>query len=328
MSIVPVIDIASARNGSHATRLAVAKQIGAACEDIGFFMVTGHDIPGEVIKRVDDLAREFFYRPQDEKMQVEIIPGQATRGYRSAGISTLARAGQDAPPDLRESLVTGSEAVPGDAYYTQPTAARFFTPNRWPQNPPELRSAFETYYAACTTLASELMRLFALALDLPETFFDDKIDRQISALTVNHYPKQNAAPKPGQIRAGAHTDYGSLTILATDGSLGGLQVQVNGEWQDVMPAEGSFIINLGDLMAQWTNDRWRSTLHRVVNPPQEIAATTDRQSTVFFHQPNFDAPVECLPTCLAPGEQPKYPPTTSGAHLMAEIAKTYAKKAA
>lgn len=328
MSTVPVIDITPALGSDGAARRAIARQIGDACESTGFFVVTGHGIPRDVVDRVDSLSRAFFYLPPEEKAKVAIVPGRATRGYRSAGSSTLARGGTDAPPDLRESFVTGPEPVEGDPYYTQPAAGRFFTANRWPDAPADLRDAYETYYAACTTLATELMRLFALALDLPEAFFDDKIDRQISALNVNHYPKQQVAPKPGQIRAGAHTDYGSLTILATDGSLGGLQVLIDDEWQDVMPAPDSFIINLGDLMAQWTNDRWRSTMHRVINPPQSIAATTDRQSTVFFHEPNFDAPVVCLPTCLKPGEQPKYAPTTAGEHLMAEIAKTYAKKAA
>ena len=193
MSVVPVIDLAPARNGSTEARLSVARQIGDACENIGFFMVTGHGIPAEVIERVDDLARQFFYLPQDEKMQVAIMPGQAMRGYRSSGLSTLARASENLPPDLRESFVTGPEPVEGDPYYTQPGAARFFTYNRWPQNPPALQSAFETYYVACNKLATDLMRLFALALELPETFFDDKIDRHISGLNATLYPKPTMA---------------------------------------------------------------------------------------------------------------------------------------
>ena len=139
-------------------------------------------------------------------------------------------------------------------------------------------------------------------------------------------PATAKPPLPGQLRAGAHSDFGSVTLLATDGSPGGLQVKMpDGAWHDIMPVEGAYIVNLGDLMAQWTNDRWRSTLHRVVTPPLDLAANSRRHSMVFFHQPNFDALIECLPTCLAPGERPKYAPVTSGAHLHAQLAKIYVK---
>ncbi len=327
MSIVPVIDIAAARTGDPEARRAAASEIGVACEKVGFFMVTGHGVPQDLIDGIDQVSREFFYLPADEKNRIAIERGKATRGYRSSGLSTLGR-GTDLPPDLRESFVTGPEPVPGNAYHAQEGARRFFAENRWPERPAALRGIYERYYAACSTLATDLMRLFALALELPEHFFDDKIDREISALNVNHYPRQTVPPLPGQVRAAAHTDYGSLTILATDGSVGGLQVLVDGEWESVVPASGAFIINLGDLMAQWTNDRWRSTLHRVINPPAEVASSVDRQSTVFFHEPNFDAVIECLPTCRDPGVPPKYPTISAGEHLMGEIAKTYARQAA
>lgn len=326
MSVVPVIDISKALRGDATDRLAVARKIGEACENVGFLMVTGHGIPRSLVDEVDSLCRSFFHLPEEEKQKVASEPGKPPRGHRALGSSTLARTEGDLPPDIRESFVTGPEAEAGDPYYQQAGAARFFAPNVWPDRPAELQATFESYYGACSKLAGELMKLFALALDLPESFFDDKIDREISALNVNHYPRQKVAAKPGQIRAGAHTDYGSLTILATDGSPGGLQLWLDNEWQDVMPPQDAFIINLGDLMAQWTNDRWRSTLHRVINPPSEVAATTERQSIVFFHQPNFDAPIVCLPTCVAPGAEPKYAPTTSGEHLMAELAKTYAAR--
>ena len=330
MSIVPIIDISAARGGDEAARRAVARQIGDACENVGFLMVTGHGFPPGLLDAVDRAAREFFALPQDEKAGIAILPGKPRRGYSSVGTSTLvARPGENLPPpDLRESLVTGPEPVPGDPYYDQPGAKFPFQANVWPERPEAMKQAFGAYYAACAALAATLMRLFALALDLPETFFDDKIDHHISGLNATFYPRQPSPPEQGQLRAGQHTDYGSLTILATDGSPGGLQVWLDGAWQDVQPVPGAFIINLGDLMAQWTNDRWRSTLHRVVNPPRAVAANTDRLSLVFFHQPNFDARVECLPTCLAPGEEPKYPPTSSGEHLRAKIASTYAQEQA
>ena len=328
MGVIPVIDIAPALGGDADARRTVAGKIAAACETVGFFMITGHGVPQDLIDEVDRESRDFFDLPEEEKLRVAIRPTNPMKGYRRVGISTLDTKKDDGtpPPDLRESFVIGAEGVPDDTYYHGGFGARFFQANLWPEQPAGLKPAYEAYYAACASVAKELMRLFALALDLPERFFDDKIDKQISAFNVNHYPKQTIPAVPGQLRGGAHTDYGSLTILATDTSPGGLQVWVDEQWQDVMPVEGAFIINLGDLMAQWTNLKWRSTLHRVINPPQEIAASTRRISLVFFHQPNYDAEVACIPSCLAPGEQPKFAPTTSGQHLMAEISKTYDKK--
>lgn len=125
-----------------------------------------------------------------------------------------------------------------------------------------------------------------------------------------------APPKPGQLRVGAHSDYGSLTILATEDRPGSLQVcDASGAWSDVPILPGTFVVNIGDLMARWINDRWISTLHRVVNPPDGAGAESRRQSLVFFHNPNYDAQVACNPTCLVPGAAPKYPPTSSGEHL-------------
>lgn len=140
---------------------------------------------------------------------------------------------------------------------------------------------------------------------------------------VNCYPPQTSPPLPGQLRRGAHTDFGSLTILYQDAAPGGLQVQTAvGDWRDVPPVGGSFVVNLGDLMAAWTNDRWVSTMHRVVNPSTDVAATR-RLSIAFFHQPNFDTIIECIPTCLAPGGRPRYEPVTSGQWLIDKLSKSY-----
>lgn len=167
------------------------------------------------------------------------------------------------------------------------------------------------------------MRLFALALDQPETFFDDKVDRHISRLRVRNYPAPHEPPAPGQLRAGAHSDYGSLTILKAEDKAGGLQVCNNaGEWVDVAIVPDCFIVNLGDLMARWTNDRWVSTLHRVANPPMELARVSRRQSLVFFHNPNYDAVIECIPGCQGPDNPPKYPPITSGEYLRGQFVRT------
>jgi isopenicillin N synthase-like dioxygenase len=324
MGAVPIIDISSSY-GDGAAAHAVAAEIGRACETVGFLMVSGHSGPQSLIDDADGLSRAFFDLPYDEKTCIAVDLSKGRRGYRRMGETSVAGSrGEVAPHDLREQLVAGPVPIPGHAYYAQPGAARFFPPNVWPERPAGLEGTWRAYYLAATNLATHLMRLFALALHLPEFYFDDKVDRHITQLVSVNYPAQPTPPLPGQLRAGAHSDFGSLTLLATDGTPGGLQVMMaEGEWQDVLPVKGAFIVNLGDLMAQWTNDRWRSTLHRVVNPPAEVAGSSRRHSLVFFHQPNFDAPIECLPTCLAPDERPKYAPVTSGDHLAQKLSQTY-----
>jgi isopenicillin N synthase-like dioxygenase len=207
--------------------------------------------------------------------------------------------------------------------YTASAAGRHFSPNLWPVRPPGLRHVYEAYYRVMDALAIDLMRLFAMALDLPEHYFDSSVDRSISRLRVRNYPAPETTPEPGQLRAGAHSDYGSLTILKTEDRPGGLQVQSStGEWLDVPHRPGCFVVNIGDMLARWTNDRWVSTLHRVVNPPVEQAAASRRQSLVFFQNPNYDAVVACLPSCTDAGHPPKYPPTTSGEHLREKFLAT------
>ena len=211
--------------------------------------------------------------------------------------------------------------VRDDRYYTGPEGGRFFTPNLWPERPAGLRSLWEAYYREMERVAGTLMKIFALALELPEDFFARKIDRHITIFAAMYYPPVTAAPRPGQLRSGAHTDYGSLTIVHTDTDVGGIEVLTTGrDWTRVPHLPGSFIVNLGDLMAEWTNDRWVSTFHRVGLPgPADVGR--DRLSMIFFHQPNYDAAIECLPTCTGPGNPPRYARITSGAHREAKINK-------
>ncbi len=248
--------------------------------------------------------------------------GDFRRGYLPVGGNALAYTlDRESPPDLIEAFTFGRFDLPQTPYY-RAHRETWFEPNIWPTRPPGFRERLCTYYRAMERLAEILMRIFALALDMPETFFSDKIDRHITAMRLNHYAEASRPPLPGQLRAGAHTDYGSLTILLATDAAGGLQVRGgDGTWCDVAPVPGTFIVNLGDLMAQWTNDRWVSTLHRVVNPPAARRAGSRRASIAFFHQPNHDALIECLPTCRQPDDPPRYAPTTSGAHLLAKTAK-------
>jgi isopenicillin N synthase-like dioxygenase len=304
---VPIIDIAPYRTGTEVRRRAVAQLINEACRDIGFLVVAGHGVSADLIQAVDDVSREFFDLSLEEKRQVIRPAPDVTRGYIPVEGESVARSrGEyDAPGDLNESLMIG--------------------PNLWPKRPAALRQVYTTYFRVMSDLACTLMRLFALALDQPEQFFDDKIDKHISRLRVRNYPVPTVPPKPGQLRAGAHSDYGSLTILKSENKPGGLQVYNKaGEWVDVPIVSGCFIVNLGDLMARWTNDYWVSTLHRVVNPPMDAADLSRRQSLVFFHNPNYDAVIECIASCQGPDRPSKYPVTTSGEHLRQQFVRTQA----
>jgi isopenicillin N synthase-like dioxygenase len=321
---VPIIDISPYWSGLTARKRSVAQQINEACRDIGFLVIAGHRVPEDLIQAVDQVSREFFDLPLEEKMRVVRPAPDVTRGYIPLEGESVARSrGEYAPGDLNESLMIGPVEVGDAVYYHSPAAGKHFAPNLWPERPAALREVYTTYFRVMADLARTLMRLFALALDQPETFFDDKIDKHISRLRVRNYPAPQELPKPGQLRAGAHSDYGSLTILKTEDKPGGLQVYNQArEWVDVPIVPGCFIVNLGDLMARWTNDYWVSTLHRVVNPPMEMADLSRRQSLVFFHNPNYDAVVECIPSCQSATNPSKYPITTSGEHLRSQFVRT------
>jgi isopenicillin N synthase-like dioxygenase len=316
---VPLIDISPWFSGDAAARAGVAAAVAHACEEIGFLSVTGHGIPDAVIDDCYATARAFFDLPVTEKMRVAQPSPDQVRGYSAVGAEGLSYSLDTASPgDLKESLSVGPLDVPDEPYYTSEAAGPHFAPNLWPTEPAGLRPAWERYFAAMADLSATIMETFAVALGLPETFFADKIDRHISMLRALNYPDQIDEPLDGQLRAGAHSDYGSLTILRQEAAPGGLQVRTrDGAWADVPVVPGALVVNIGDLMMQWTNDRWVSTMHRVVNPPRDVAGSARRISLVFFHQPNYDAEVASLDrTAVA-----RYEPVSSGDHLLSKFVK-------
>jgi isopenicillin N synthase-like dioxygenase len=315
---VPIVDIAPFLAGEPSDKQKVTKEIDQACRDIGFLVISGHGIPKSLQEAVEGTTKEFFDLPLDQKMKVVRPAPDVSRGYVEVEGESVGRS-RDVEAysgDLNESFMIGPVDTYDDEYTSRPEAGRHFARNLWPQAPAGLQHIYTEYYRAMSDLAASLMAMFALALGVAEDYFEDKIDKPISRLRVRNYPAPSAPPKPGQLRAGAHSDYGSLTILSTEDRPGGLQVwNAAGEWVDVPIAKDCFIVNIGDLMARWTNDQWISTLHRVVNPDESELSESRRQSIVFFHNPNYDAVINCIPTCVAEGTTPKYEPTTSGAHL-------------
>ena len=314
---VPVIDLAD----QHAVTL-----IARACESIGFLVVTNHGVDEVVIKTAWDAATRFFDLPTADKMAVAMpFPGYPYGYTPMQGERLAASLGDETPPDLKETFSMGPIEIPARRA-ADPAEAFVYKPTPWPPALPSLQPALEAYYSAMSHLVARIMTLFADALLLPSNFFETRIDRHTSALRVLNYPALTEPPEPGQLRAGAHTDYGTVTVLSADNAPGGLEVLVpsrtGDRWTAVPRVAGSFIVNLGDAMAQWTNDRWRSTMHRVVTPPAGVAATSRRQSIAFFHNANWDAVIECIPGCLAAGESPRYAPVTAGDHLMSKFRST------
>jgi isopenicillin N synthase-like dioxygenase len=310
MQRIPIIDLSAARIGGLASRRAIANDIDAACREIGFFTITGHGVPVAAMDELRSQAHAFFALPLEEKYKaIHPVPG-TPRGYRAQGQEALALANAGTTPsDLKEFYHFGRESWPEETYYTGPEGRRYFIANLWPAIPEGFPKAAAAYYTEMEKLATFMMRLAALALGLEEHFFDDKIDRHITAMRLNFYPEQTSAPKPGQLRAGAHTDYGAFTILNGESAPGGLQVLTkNGQWIDVETDPETFVINIGDLLMRWTNDRWVSNTHRVVNPPASVASQAKRLSIAFFQQPNYDALIECI----APPGKAKYPSVRSG----------------
>jgi isopenicillin N synthase-like dioxygenase len=319
---VPIIDIQRGPAGNSRAAASVATKIGLACETSGFFVIVGHGIPNDLIAEMDAVTRAFFALPVDVKRSVRRAGAVASRGYRGQSVALARSLDVESPPDLVEVFSASNIAYDARPPMVDREFDDFYVPNIWPETPGPFRSVWGRYYVALADLSGCLAELFALALGLSSDWFADKLDHHYSSLMANYYPAQVEPPAPGQLRRGAHTDYGAFTLLYQEDAPGGLQIQEGDErWQDIPFVDGSFVVNIGDLLARWTNDRWVSTMHRVVNPPREFA-DRDRVSIPFFVNPNVDAVIECIPSCVPPGGQAAYPPVVAGPWVLGKVQKT------
>ncbi|MEM8973899.1 MAG: 2-oxoglutarate and iron-dependent oxygenase domain-containing protein [Pseudomonadota bacterium] len=323
---LPVTDLAPFFHGTAGDKRAVAASVARSCEEIGFLVIKGHGLPQSTIDNAIRLGFAFFDLPIETKNRWHPTGPAKQRGFHGMETRGLASTlDKDAPKDLRESVFLGPIDDHRTHYADIPEATTAYAPNLIPTEPALFDASLVEIYRGFEQLASDLMRIFAVALDQPEDSFAPLINRHFSILSVHHYPALSAPPKPGQLRTGAHTDYGSLTSLAMTEANGGLKAKApDGRWIPVQAARGELVVNLGDMMQRWTNDRWVSTMHRVVAPDELDDAASRRMSIGYFMHPNYDAEIACIPSCLGAGESAKYAPITAGGHIRDKIEKSHA----
>ena len=323
---VPVIDIAPFRSGPPDAKQTVIQDVAQALETIGFFVIIGHGIAPDLQMRTLQAARDFFDLPEDEKLRCCDVP-RTFLGYNPLGAERVAYAHHDeSAPDLKANFTVGRLDVDtNDPYYNCAAGRQWFPPNIWPQRPSEFRDMLSAYSCAGEHLALTILEIFALALDLPQHHFADKVDKGMTYLRVLDYPALPNPPQPNQFRIGPHSDYGTLTLVTADGP--GLQVKTRaGGWEDVPYVPDGIQVNIGDMMEQWTNDKWVSTQHRVLAPEDYAARQQRRQAIAFFLTANYDTVIAPLETVIDADHPARYAPVTAGEDLLAKLIRQYARE--
>jgi len=309
---IPVIALTGLRTGRRADLERIGREIGLAAQGLGFFAVADHGIADDAVDEVFAQSAAFFALPSADKERLSVANSTSYRGYVRLGEEKLdpALAG-----DVKECFNAGPDLAPGDPDVL--AGKPFHAVNQWPELP-GFRSALLAYQRAALELVVLLHRAIATDLGIEEHYFDRYFTHAVGILRLLHYPPHPGSFDGNVYGAGAHTDYGNLTLLAQD-ETGGLEVRTrDGDWVVAPPTPGTLVCNIGDCLMRWTNDRYVSNPHRVVN-----RSGRERYSVAFFGDPNADALVACLPSVLAPGELPKYPPITYAEYLRSRYDATY-----
>ncbi|MBB5049955.1 isopenicillin N synthase-like dioxygenase [Rhodopseudomonas rhenobacensis] len=317
---IPIIDIGDSFGADQDAHKRIALEMHKACRETGFFYVSNHGVPSKLIDAQFAAAKSLFDLPLDAKLKIHMKKSPTSAGYEPIGGQTLDSqddTAEKAPPDLKESFYCGLEIEPNDPRFPKPL--RPFGYNQWPEIP-GLRDQFITYYGAMTDLGARILRLLALSLELPSNWFERfYAPAAAGALRLIKYPSQPSDAAFNQIGAGAHTDWGGITILAQD-SVGGLEVKsIAEDWIKATPIPGTFVINLGDLMARWTNGVYMSNLHRVNNNVSD----RDRYSIPFFYSPFPTSVIEAIPTCVDEARPPLFATCTAEEHLNEMFRRSY-----
>ncbi|RAL14650.1 isopenicillin N synthase family dioxygenase [Aspergillus homomorphus CBS 101889] len=331
--VIPIIDFGPFLHGTPADKHEVAMSVVHAFKTSGFLYLKDHGVPPSVVSHVFSSSARFFARPQGQKDSLCWTTPQANRGYVKTGQEKLSTV-DDVPaasgdarsiPDLKETMEIGREGVDG-------------LPNRWPDHldaeGQDFKAVMLSFFDMCKALHTEVMRAIALGMHLPEHYFDSYVDAGDNNLRLLHYPavdKSVFKSNPLQVRAGEHSDYGSITLLFQDGC-GGLQVRSpRGTFVDAVPVADTVVVNAGDLLARWSNETIKSTRHRVVEPPKVVdgeddssGVYPDRYSIAYFCNPNNDQLIEAIPGTYGEDIRPlKYPGITAGDYLVQRLTATY-----
>ena len=322
---VPIVDISPyVGQGDAAARRSVARQMDHACRAHGFVQIRGHGVPDGILSALAGAMDSYFALTQECK-QRDRAPPQINRGYAppySEALSLSLGVESTAPlKDYFEAFNIGTSAA---AYPHLELPADIYAANHWPETTAgfdgdPFQRAVWAYFEQASRVARTLCRIFADALNVDPALFTEVTDHSIDVLRLNHYALPAGLPATQELPAGmgAHTDYGIVTVLWAD-PVPGLQVLGgDGAWHDVQPAPGALLVNLGDLTARLTNDRWRSTLHRV-QPTVIEGRVPRRRSAAFFHDGNFDAVIETFPSCRGSDDK-CYPPIRVADHLRLKL---------
>lgn len=297
---IPIIDL---KNHSQQQQCAL---IDAACRDTGFFVLKGHEVSAALVEQTFAQSQRFFRLSATEKMASWKAHEIDDRGYFPAGLQAL---DYGTPPDLSEFIMLGLE-VDKEHPFVQ-AKIPMYGPNPWPIGLEKWRETMQQYQAATIDLSKQLLRLVAMNLDLPLDYFDERATLPIASLKLAWYPPRPTNAQVNQHGVGAHTDWGALTLVAGDGTPG-LQVRTSeGEWLDVPTIPDSFIVNVGDMLQRWTNDIYRSGVHRVLSTPNQ-----ERFSLVLFFDMDYHASLQCIPSCASAQTPPKYELMLAGEYLM------------
>lgn len=304
---LPLIDMAGVREGDPVSIRRAGEAIRQACSDSGFFYIVNHGVPQVVIDEAMAAAKTFFAHPPEVKRQVAV--NKRHRGWHALGGALMYEATK---PDFKEFFSIGLELPEDDACVLAGEALR--GPNQWPAFMPELRTALDDYYAAIGRAGADLLKAVAVGLGIEQDFFAPKYTKPLQRTQMVYYPPHPPLAETDQFGVAPHTDYGCITLLYQDNS-GGLQVRELGSnsWIDATPIEGSLVVNVGDLLARWSNDRFRSTLHRVINKSGH-----ERYSIATFYDPTYSAVVDPCDLGIE-AKASLYPPVAAGDYILKRI---------
>lgn len=299
---IPIIDVGDLRPGNPIPPRLI-KEIDKALKEVGFFTVINHGIDHILISDFFSQIKSFFDLPLDSKEMIEIHKSPHMRGYFSEG----ADKSDGILGDIKEGYDMATDLPLDDPYVK--AKLPFYGPNVWPKELPEFKSVMTEYHTQMLVFGKRLLKVFALALNMPIDYFDDKFIKPMAQLRILRYPSiSHVQGEP--IGAGEHTDFGWITMIAQNDT-GGLEIQKSdGTWTPVKPVPNSFVVNVGDLMSLWTNERYKATMHRVINTTGKI-----RHSAAFFMDPDYTATVECLPSCCSKENPAKYETIVAGEYM-------------